>query len=63
MRHADCVPNSITYNILIDALCKKHRAREALGLVAKMIQDGCCLDIVMYNTKLMLTRYTDEISA
>ncbi|KAI3792246.1 hypothetical protein L2E82_06120 [Cichorium intybus] len=44
----DCLPNSWTYNVLIQGLCKEDKVQEALMLIGKMIKIGLELDIATY---------------
>ncbi|KAG5244283.1 pentatricopeptide repeat-containing protein [Salix suchowensis] len=50
MEEAGCHPNVVTYNVLIDGLCKDRRVNEALDIFSYMKAKRISPDIFTYNS-------------
>ncbi|CAA7022578.1 unnamed protein product [Microthlaspi erraticum] len=44
------VPNTITYNSMVEGLCKQSRLDEAKQMIDSMASEGCSPDVVTFNT-------------
>lgn len=47
------VPDTLTYTVLLNSLCRKKKLREAYKLLCRMKVKGCNPDIVHYNTVVL----------
>ncbi|KAG1342173.1 putative Pentatricopeptide repeat-containing protein, mitochondrial [Cocos nucifera] len=50
MLHQGCTPDIVTYNSLINGLCKMGWMRAALNLLEKLHAEGLAPDMATYNT-------------
>ncbi|XP_047043051.1 protein Rf1, mitochondrial-like [Lolium rigidum] len=52
MSELGCVPDALSYNIVLKGLCEDGRSQQALDLLQKVRKDGgaCSPDVVTYNT-------------
>ncbi|KAL4185067.1 hypothetical protein AMTRI_Chr10g228780 [Amborella trichopoda] len=50
MYHNGLNPDVVTYNTLVNVLCKRNKVEEALALHKEMGKRGCQPDVVTYNT-------------
>eukprot|EP01018_Ginkgo_biloba_P016223 Gb_29774 [translate_table: standard] len=55
------VPDVVSYNCLIDGLCKKYRIDRALELFAQMSREGCTPNKVTYNSFIRYYSIVNEI--
>ncbi|KAK1276713.1 putative pentatricopeptide repeat-containing protein [Acorus gramineus] len=49
LKTKNCVPNAVSYTVLIQALCGGDRTDEAMRVFVEMRRDGCVADVVTYN--------------